>query len=89
MTRHYFHENEAALQSAVTALPSISLDRAEATDNAVVTLPAPAAADEPADGSDTAQGHLCALLAAIDRLDEPALRKLQAKIEKLLEEHLT
>jgi len=52
MTRHYFHESEAALQSAVAALPSISLDGAQAAENAPAALPSPVAATAPADGTD-------------------------------------
>ena len=84
MTRHYYHESETALQSAVAALPSISIDGTQTAENAVAALPAPVAANEHADGAEASQGRIIALLAAIDELDADGLRKLRAKIDKRL-----
>lgn len=84
MTRHYYHESETALQSAVAALPSISLDGAQTTENAPCALPSPVTADKPAHGAGAPQGDLCALLATIGTLDARALRTLRAEIDKRL-----
>ena len=75
MTRHYFHESEAALQSAVAALPSISLDCAEGAENAPCALPAPVAADEPADGAEAVESRFSAFCAAWDALETEAERE--------------
>lgn len=48
MTRHYYHESEAALQSAVAALPSISIDGADADADAPTS---PAGRTDGADGA--------------------------------------
>ena len=85
MTRHYFHESEAALQSAVSALPSISLDCAESAENAPAALPAPLAADEPADGADAAQGRFSAFLDMARGMTREELEKARAEIDRLLE----
>ena len=84
MTRHYYHESETALQSAVAALPSISLDGAQGAETDPCALPSPVTADEPADGADAPQGELCALLATIGKLDARALRTVRAEIDKRL-----
>ena len=85
MTRHYFHESEAALQSAVSALPSISLDCTENAENAPAALPAPLAADEPADGADAAQGRFSAFLDMARGMTREELEKARAEIDRLLE----
>lgn len=85
MTRHYFHESEAALQSAVSALPSISLDGAESAENAPAALPAPVAADEPADGADAAQGRFSAFLDMARGMTREELEKARTEIDRLLE----
>ena len=84
MTRHYYHESETALQSAVAALPSISLDGAQGAETDPCALPSPVTADEPAHGADAPQGDLRALLATIGELDARALRTLRAEIDKRL-----
>jgi len=70
MTRHYFHESETALQSAVAALPSISLDCTESAENAPYALPAPVAATAPTNDADAAQGRFSAFCAAWDALTD-------------------
>ena len=85
MTRHYFHESEAALQSAVSALPSISLDGTESAENAPAALPAPVAASEPADGADAAQGRFSAFLDMVRGMTREELEKARAEIGRLLE----
>jgi len=85
MTRHYFHESEAALQSAVAALPSISLDCTESAENAPAALPAPVAADEPADGAGAAQGRFLAFLDMARGMTREELEKARAEIDRLLE----
>lgn len=84
MTRHYFHESETALQSAVAALPSISLDSAQTAENAPDALPAPVAADEPVDGADAAQGRFSAFLAAVADMTDEELKRAHAEIDKRL-----
>lgn len=84
MTRHYFHESETALQSAVAALPSISLDCTESAENAPAALPAPVAADEPADGADAAQGRFSAFRDAVRDMTSEELEAARAEIDKLL-----
>lgn len=83
MTRHYFHESEAALQSAVAALPSISLDCAKAAGGA---LPAPVAVDEHADGAKTAKGRFSAFRAMIDGMTAAELKRARAAIDTRLAE---
>lgn len=85
MTRHYYHESEAALQSAVAALPSISLDCAESAENAPAALSAPVAADEPANGEDAAQGRFSAFLDMARGMTREELEKARAEIDRLLE----
>ena len=85
MTRHYFHESEAALQSAVAALPTISLDGTESAENAPAALPAPVAADEPADGTDAAQGRFSAFLDMVRGMTREELEKARTEIDRLLE----
>ncbi len=85
MTRHYFHESETALQSAVAALPSISLDGTESAENAPAALPAPVAASEPADGADAAQGRFSAFLDMARGMTREELEKARAEINRLLE----
>ncbi len=70
MTRHYFHESEAALQSAVAALPTISLDCTESAENAPCALPAPVAATVPEKDADAAEGRFSAFCAAWDALTD-------------------
>ena len=84
MTRHYYHESETALQSAVAALPSISLDGAQGAENAPAALPAPVAASEPADGADAAQGRFSAFSDAVRDMTREELEKARAEIDKLL-----
>ena len=84
MTRHYYHESETALQSAVAALPSISLDGAENAENAPAALPAPVVADEPADGADAAGGRLAAFRDAVRGMTREELEAARAEIDRLL-----
>lgn len=84
MTRHYFHESETALQSAVAALPSISLDGTESAENAPAALPAPVAADEPADGADAAQGRFSAFRDAVRGMTREELEAARAEIDTRL-----
>ena len=85
MTRHYFHESEAALQSAVAALPSISLECTEAAENAPAVLPPPVAASEPADGADAPQSRFSAFLDMVRGMTREELEKARAEIDRLLE----
>ena len=85
MTRHYFHESETALQSAVCALPSISLDCAESAENAPCALPAPVKADEPADGADAAQSRFSAFCDIVRGMTAEELHHARAEIDRLLE----
>ena len=84
MTRHYFHESEAALQSAVCALPSISLDDAQTAGNAVPALPAPVAAGEPADGAEAVESRFSAFLAAVADMTAEELKRARAEIDTRL-----
>lgn len=84
MTRHYYHESETALQSAVAALPSISLDGAQATENAPAALPAPVVADEPADGADAPQSRFSAFLDMVRGMTREELEKARTEIDKRL-----
>lgn len=68
MTRHYFHQSEAALVSAVSALPSIRLDGAQGAGNALPALPAATGTSAPTDGADAAEGRFSAFRAAWDAL---------------------
>lgn len=86
MTRHYFHESEAALQSAVAALPSISIDCAEATENAPAALPAPIATTAPTDGADAAQARFSAFCAMMDGMTADELKRARAEIDTRLAE---
>ena len=86
MTRHYFHESEAALQSAVAALPSISLDCAEAAENTPAALPEPVAADEPTDGAGAADSRFSAFRAAVDGMTAAELKRARAEIDTRLAE---
>lgn len=71
MTRHYFHEQESALVSAVAALPDLT-----ATD---------AAQGAPAGGApDAVAGCLRALCAIYDRMDADGLRKARVEIDRRL-----
>lgn len=79
MTRHYFHESEAALQSAVAALPTISLDGAE---TAPCAGPDGAAASEPVKDADAAEARFSAFCAAWDALATEAERKRARKYMK-------
>lgn len=85
MTRHYFHESEAALQSAVAALPSISLDGAQAAENAPAAIPSPVATSEPADGADAAQSRFSAFRDAVRGMTREELERARAEIDRLLE----
>ena len=85
MTRHYFHESEAALQSAVAALPTISLEGTESAENAPAALPSPVAASEPADGADAAQGRFSAFLDMVRGMTREELEKARTEIDRLLE----
>ena len=85
MTRHYYHESETALQSAVAALPSISLDCTESAENAPAALPAPVATSEPADGADAAQGRFSAFLDMVRGMTREELEKARTEIDRLLE----
>ena len=84
MTRHYFHESEAALQSAVAALPSISLDDAQTAGNAVPALPAPVAADEPADGAEAVESRFSAFCATLADMTAEELKRARAEIDTRL-----
>ena len=68
MTRHYYHESEAALVSAVSALPSISLDGAQGAENALPAPPSATGTSAPTDGADAADGRYSAFCAAWDAL---------------------
>lgn len=85
MTRHYFHESEAALQSAVAALPSISLDCAESVENAPAAPPPLVAASEPADGAGAPQGRFSAFRDAVRGMTAGELKQARAEIDRLLE----
>ena len=82
MTRHYFHESEAALQSAVTALPSISIDCVETAGSAVPALPAPAVAIVPERGADAAEGRFSAFCAMLDGMTAAELKRARAEIDR-------
>lgn len=83
MTRHYFHESEAALQSAVAALPSITLDGAEAAENAVPAPPAPAAVIiMPEKDEDAAEGRFSAFCAMLDGMTADELIRARAEIDR-------
>ena len=82
MTRHYFHESETALQSAVCALPSISLDGAQGAENAPRALPAPMAATVDADG--VPQSRYLAFLATLDGMTVDELKRARAEIDSRL-----
>lgn len=84
MTRHYFHESEAALQSAVAALPSISLDCAESAENAPAAIPSPVATSEPADGADAPQSRFSAFRDAVRDMTREELEAARAEIDRLL-----
>ena len=85
MTRHYFHESEAALQSAVAALPSISLDGAQDAENTPAALPSPVATSEPADGADAAQSRFSAFRDVVRDMTREELEAARAEIDRLLE----
>ena len=68
MTRHYFHQSEATLVSAVSALPSIRLDGAQGAENALPAPPSATGTSAPTDGADAAEGRLSAFRAAWDAL---------------------
>lgn len=68
MTRHYFHESEAALQSAVAALPSIPLDGAQAAGNAPTGAADVPGATAQVDGAEGVESRFSAFCAAFDAL---------------------
>ncbi len=79
MTRHYFHESEAALQSAVAALPTIAIDGAE---TAPCAGPDGAAGSGPVKDADAAEARFSAFCAAWDALATEAERKRARKYMK-------
>ena len=84
MTRHYFHESEAALQSAVAALPSISLDGAEAAENAAGASTAIVAATMPEKDTNAAEGRFSAFCAMLDGMTAAELKRARAEIDSRL-----
>ena len=84
MTRHYFHESETALQSAVAALPSISLDCTESAENAPAALPAPVATTAPTNDADAPQSRFSAFRDAVRDMTSEELEAARAEIDKLL-----
>lgn len=84
MTRHYFHESETALQSAVCALPSISIDGVQGAETALPALPAPMTAMVNAKGTDGAQERFSAFLDALDGMTADELKRARAEIDSRL-----
>ena len=84
MTRHYFHESEAALQSAVAALPSISLDGAQAAENAPAALPAPVVTITPTNGADAAESRFSAFCDIVANMTADELKRARTEIDRLL-----
>jgi integrase len=84
MTRHYYHESMAALQSAVAALPSISLDGAQDAEKAPAAIPSPVATSEPADGADAPQSRFSAFRDAVRGMTREELERARAEIDRLL-----
>ena len=77
MTRHYFHEQEGALVSAVAALPDVTTNGAETAQGA-------GHADMLPDGAESVEGRLRAVCAILDGMDADGLRKVRAEIERRL-----
>jgi hypothetical protein len=84
MTQHYHHASMAALQSAVSALPSISLDCTESAENAPAALPAPVVATAPTNDADASQSRFSAFRDAVRGMTREELEKARAEIDKLL-----
>ena len=77
MTRHYFHEQECALVSAVAALPDVTADASETAQGA-------GDGDVLPDGAEGVEGRFRAVCAILDGMDADGLRRVRVEIERRL-----
>ena len=82
MTRHYFHEQESALKSAVAALPDVTA--ADAAGTAQGGADGCGRGKIPPDGAESVEGRLRALCAILDGMDADGLRRAHEEIERRL-----
>ena len=81
MTRHYFHEQEGALVSAVAALPDVT---ANASETAQGAGDGAGCADVLPDGAEGVEGRFRAVCAILDGMDADGLRRVRVEIERRL-----
>ena len=81
MTRHYFHEQEGALVSAVAALPDVTADASETAQGAGDGA---GCADVLPDGAEGVEGRFRAVCAILDGMDADGLRRVRVEIERRL-----
>lgn len=82
MTRHYFHEQEGALVSAVAALPDVT--GAGPAKKAIGARGGAGGADVPENGADAPEAKFEGCMAILDGMGADCLRRLAAEIERRL-----